>query len=53
MLENKKFKKKMAQQKYEEDVKKHFIDLLDKKLIDVREENYLTFDNSIKSIFRY
>ena len=38
---------------YEDEVKKHFFDLLDKKLIDVQEDNYPTLDDSIKSIFRY
>jgi hypothetical protein len=45
--------KKNAQQKYQEEVKKRFFDLLDKKLIDLQEDNYLTLDDSIKSIFRY
>ncbi len=53
MLENRKFLKKTKQQKYEEEVKKCFFDLLDKKLIDVQVDNYLTVDDSIKSIFRY
>jgi hypothetical protein len=53
MLENRKFFKKMAQQIDEEEVKKCFFDLLDKKLIDIQEDNYLTLDDSIKSIFRY
>ncbi len=38
---------------YEEEVKKCFFDLLDKKQIDVQVDNYLTLDDSIKSIFRY
>jgi hypothetical protein len=38
---------------YEEEVKRHFFDLLDKKKIDVQVDYYLTLDNSIKSIFRY
>ncbi len=33
MLENRKFFKKMAQQMHEEEVKKRFFDLLDKKLM--------------------
>jgi hypothetical protein len=41
MLENRKFLKKNAQQKYEEEVKRCFFDLSDKKLID---DNYLTLD---------
>ncbi len=53
MLENRKFLKKTAQQMYEEEVKNSFFDLLDKKLIDKQEDNYLTLDDSIKSIFRY
>ncbi len=53
MLENRKFVRKTAQQMYEEEVKRCFFDLLDKKLIDVQVDNYLTLDNSIKSIFRY
>jgi hypothetical protein len=53
MLEIRKFFKKNAQQKYEEDVKRCFFDLSDKKLIVVQVDNYLTLDNSIKSIFRY
>jgi hypothetical protein len=53
MLENRKFLKKTAQQKYEEEVKRRFFDLLDKKLIDVQVNNYQTLDNSIKSIFGY
>jgi hypothetical protein len=53
MLENEKFFKKMAQQMYEEEVKKCFFDLLDEKRIEVQEDNYLTLDDSIKSIFRY
>ncbi len=32
---------------YEEEVKKRFFDLSDKKLIDVQEDNYLTLDDSI------
>ncbi len=38
---------------YEEEIKKCFFDLLVKKLIEVQEDNYLTLDDSIKSIFRY
>ncbi len=53
MLENRKFLKKTAQQMYEEEVKKRFFDLSNKKLIDGQEDNYLTLDNSIKSIYRY
>jgi hypothetical protein len=52
MLENRKFFKKTAPQMYEEEVKKHFFDLSNKKLINVQEDNYLTLDDSIKSIFR-
>ncbi len=53
MLENRKFLKKTAQQMYEEEVKRRFFDLSDKKLIDVQVDNYLTLNDSIKSIFRY
>ncbi len=53
MLEKRKLLKKTAQQMYKEEVKKCFFDLLDEKLIEVQEDNYLTLDNSIKSIFRY
>jgi hypothetical protein len=53
MLENRKFFIKTAQQMYEEEIKKRFFDLLVKKLIEVQEDNYLTLDGSIKSIFRY
>jgi hypothetical protein len=38
---------------YEEEVKRRFFDLSDKKQIDVQVDNYLTVDDSIKSIFRY
>jgi hypothetical protein len=38
---------------YEEEVKRRVFNLLDKKLIDVQVNNYLTLDDSIKSIFRY
>jgi hypothetical protein len=38
---------------YEEEVKRRFFDLLDKKQIDVQVDHHLTLDNSIKSIFRY
>ncbi len=38
---------------YEEEVKRCFFDLSDKKQIDVQVDNYLTLDDSIKSIFRY
>jgi hypothetical protein len=50
MLENRKFFKKTTQQKYEEEVQRRFFDLSDEKLID---NIYLTFDDNIKSIFRY
>jgi hypothetical protein len=53
MLENRKFLKNTTQQMYEEDVKKCFFDLLDKKQIDVQVDHHLTHDASIKSIFRY
>ncbi len=53
MLENRKFLKKPVQQMYEEEVKRRFFDLSDKKQIDVQVDHYLTLDNSIKSIFRY
>jgi hypothetical protein len=53
VLENRKFLKKTTQQMYEEEVRRRFFDLLDKKLINVQEDNYLTLDNSIKSIFKY
>jgi hypothetical protein len=42
-----------AQQKNEEEVKKRFFDLSDKNKIYIQEDNYLTLDDSIKSIFRY
>jgi hypothetical protein len=42
-----------AQQMCEEEVNKLFFDLSDEKLIDVQEDNYLTLDDSVKSIFRY
>jgi hypothetical protein len=38
---------------YEEEVKRRFFDLSDKKLIDLQVDNYLTLDDSIKSISRY
>ncbi len=38
---------------YEEEVKRHFFDLSDKKQIDVQVDHYLTPDDSIKSICRY
>ncbi len=38
---------------YEEEVKRRFFDLSDKKQIDVQVDHYLTLDDSIKSIFRY
>jgi hypothetical protein len=38
---------------YEEEVKKCFFDLSDEMRIHVQEDNSLTLDNSIKSIFRY
>ncbi len=38
---------------YEEEVKRRFFDLLDEKQIEVQVDNYLTLDDSIKSIFRY
>ena len=38
---------------YEEEVKRRFFDLSDKKQIDVQVDHYLTLDNSIKSIFRH
>jgi hypothetical protein len=38
---------------YEEEFKRRFFDLLDKRLINIQEDNYLTLDDSIKSIFRY
>ncbi len=53
MLENRKFKKKNAQQMYEVEVKRRFFDLSDKKQIDIQVDHYLTLDDSIKSIFRY
>jgi hypothetical protein len=53
MLENRKFFKKMHNKCMNKRSKKHFFDLLYKKLIDVQEDNYLTLDDSIKSIFRY
>jgi hypothetical protein len=53
MLENRKFFKKNTQHMYEEEVKRRIFDLSDKKQIDVQVDNYLTLDDSIKSIFRY
>ncbi len=53
MLENRKFLKNTAQQMYEEEVKSCFFDLLNKKHIDVQVDHHLTYDDSIKSIFRY
>ncbi len=53
MLENRKFFKKKTQQMYEEEVKRRFFDLSDKKQIDIQVDHYLTLDDSIKSIFRY
>ncbi len=38
---------------YEEEVKRCFFDLSDKKQIDVQVDHYLTLEDSIKSIFRY
>jgi hypothetical protein len=38
---------------YEEEVKSCFFDLSDKKQIDIQVDHHLTYDDSIKSIFRY
>ncbi len=38
---------------YEEEIKKRFFNLLVEKLIEVQEDDYLTLDDRIKSIFRY
>jgi hypothetical protein len=38
---------------YEDEVKTHFFDLLDDKLIKEQVNKYLAFDNTIKSIVRH